>query len=255
MDHDLTVPRILFIPDRFADYRMWSTISDQLEGRAEVMHFDQHEQMPWTNPDGGFLAAVRRLAEGQPFSIVVAAGQAARFGFAVAEAGLACSVVLFYPSPDCLLAEIPDVDYAELLKPYVPAISAVRDGDVAQLRDVLVQAARDAAGPDADPRELQTLTDMLTDHAAELLTELQATQAAADADSMPPDPPWLRQPWIGRLATLTVPVTAVITPGNTAVADVIAGRAQHGEVVILPQLAPAALPSGSAEVILRILDR
>src|ERR1700726_4286719 len=114
----MTMPRILFVPDRFTDYRLWSDIPDWIQGRAEVIHFDQHEQMPWTGADGRFLAAVRRLAGAGVFDIVVAAGQAARFAFAIAEAGLARGLIFIYPWPDRLPDELPDTDLAEVLKPY-----------------------------------------------------------------------------------------------------------------------------------------
>lgn len=165
----MTMPWILFVPDQFTDYRMWSDIPDWIQGRAEVIHFDQHEQIPWADAGGGFLAAVRRLAGAGVLDIVVAAGQAARFAFAIAEAGLARGLIFIYPSPDCLLDEPPDVDLAEVLKPYLPVVAAVREGHIDRLRDVLVQVACDTAGPDAEPRELQRLIDMLTDHAGELL--------------------------------------------------------------------------------------
>jgi hypothetical protein len=40
----VTLPRILFVPDRFSDYRMWSDIPDRLAGRVEAIHFEQHRQ-------------------------------------------------------------------------------------------------------------------------------------------------------------------------------------------------------------------
>jgi hypothetical protein len=251
----MTMPRILFVPDRFTDYRLWTDIPDRIQGRAEVIHLDQHEQIPWAGAGGGFLAAVRRLAGAGVFDIVVAAGQAARFAFAIAEAGLARGLIFVYPWPDCLLDELPDADLAEVLKPYLPVAAAVREGDIDRLRDVLVQVACDTAGPDAEPRELQRLIDMLTDHAGELLTSLRATQAAAAADPSPPDPLWLERPWIDRLATLTVPVIAIVAPGSTALGDMITRRARDAEIVVADQLVPVALPSGSAEVIVRMLDR
>jgi hypothetical protein len=84
---------------------MWSDIPDRIQGRAQVVHFDRHEQVPWTAADGGFLSTARRLARDGTFDIAAAAGQAARFGFAVAKAGLARGVVFFYPSLDRVLDE------------------------------------------------------------------------------------------------------------------------------------------------------
>src|ERR1700684_1063584 len=117
--------RVLFIPDRFMDYRMWADIPDRVRGCAEVIHFDQHEQVPWAEADGGgFLNSVRRLAADGSLDIVVAAGQAARFGFATAEAGLARGVLFFYPSLDRVLDEVTsrmgDGDAAGGLGAYLP---------------------------------------------------------------------------------------------------------------------------------------
>src|SRR5215831_2264900 len=105
----MRMPRVLFIPDRYMDYRMWDDIPEHLEGRAEIDHFDQHEQMPWAEDNDVFVAASRRLSAGATWAVVAAVGQAARFGFAVAEAGLAQALVLFQPSFDRLPDEI-DVD-------------------------------------------------------------------------------------------------------------------------------------------------
>jgi hypothetical protein len=252
--------RILFIPDRFMDYRMWSDVPDRIRARAEVIHFDQHEPVPWTEADGGFLDAVRRLAFGGPFDLVAAAGQAARFGFAVAEAGLARGVVFFYPSPDRRLdeamASLADADPAGDLGLYLPVVDALHEGDAGRRRDVLMQAVRDAAGPGVESGELAWVVDMVSDHAAEFFTELLAAQAATAADPPEPDPPWLERPWIDRLGALTIPVTAVVAPNGVALGDAIARRARDAEIIVAsPGLTPIAAPGQSAEALLRMLDR
>jgi hypothetical protein len=254
------MPRILFIPDRFMDYRMWFDIPDQVQGRAEVIHFDQHEQIPWTAANGGFRDAARRLAAGRSFDIVVAAGQAARFGFTVAEAGLARSAVFFYPSLDSTLdevmADMGDVDPAEVLGPYLPVADALHEEDASRRRDILVQVVRETAGPDVEPGELARVVDMIGDHAAEFFAELEAARAAAAADRPQPDPPWLERPWIDRLAALTIPVLAVVAPHGAAIGEVITRRAEDAEIVVAsPRLTPVAASSRSAEALLRMLDR
>ena len=84
----MSLPSILFIPDRFGDYRLWSDIPDRLQGRAQAIHFDQHD-VPWMSVNGEFLEKARQLAPDGSFHIVAAHGGAARFAFALAEAGLA----------------------------------------------------------------------------------------------------------------------------------------------------------------------
>jgi hypothetical protein len=255
------MPRILFIPDQFTDYRMWSDIPDRIGGRAEVIHFDRHEQIPWTaGAGGGFLDAVRRLAPDGSLDIVVAAGQAARFGFAVAEAGLARGVVFFYPWLDRPLDEVgsslDDAGAAEALDPYRPVAAALHEEDASRRRDILVQVIRDNAGPDAEPGELERAVSMITDHAAEFFAEMEEAQAAGAAGFPPPDPPWLERPWIDRLAALTVPVVAVASPRGAAIGEAIADRARDAEIVLAsPGLMLIAAPDRSAEALIRMLDR
>ncbi len=80
----MAVPGVLFIPDRFMDYRMWSDIPERLHGRARVIHFDQEAPIPWAEgPNDEFIGAARRMALAQGVQVVAAAGQAARFGFAL----------------------------------------------------------------------------------------------------------------------------------------------------------------------------
>lgn len=256
------MPRIMLIPDQYMDYRMWSGIPDRIQGRAEVIYFDQHGQIQWADSNGGFLAAVRRLSDGRPFDIVTAAGEAARFAFTVAAAGLAKGVVFLYPSPDRMLGEISDVDLTEALTPYLPfspaVLEAVQEGDAGQLRDALVHVVRDTTGPDADARGLQLLADMFTDHAGEFLSDLQAIQAAAVADPPPPTPPWLERPWIDRVGALTVPITAVVNSRQVAIGKAISRSAGQAEVVEAgPRLAATAIPDPGqfSAVLLRMLDR
>lgn len=254
------MPSILLVPDRFADYRMWSDIPDRIQARAQVVHFDRHEQVPWTAPDGGFLTTARRLAHDGTFDIVAAAGQAARFGFAVAEAGLARGVVFFHPSVDRVLDEavssMADIELTEVLGPYVPIVGAMQERDASRRRDILLRVARDTAGPDAASGELECIEGMIIDHAEEFFAYLRVTVDAAAAGPAQPAPPWLERPWIDRLADLPIPVTAVVAPRNRAIGDEIASRAADAEIIVAsPRMAPVAEPGRSAGILARMLDR
>ena len=41
------MPSVLFIPDRFMDYRMWGEVPDLIRDRASVVHLDQCMHIPW----------------------------------------------------------------------------------------------------------------------------------------------------------------------------------------------------------------
>lgn len=253
---------VLFIPDRFMDYRLWSDIPDRIRGRARAIHFDQHAQIPWTAGNGGeFLEAAGRLAAGGSFPVAAAAGQAARFAFALAEAEMAKGLVFFGASLD----RIPDdvgadvfgaVDWDLTLDPYLPIVSALDEPDAGRRRDILLRVIRDTAAADAEPAQLALAAEMMSDHSEELFTDLRASAAAGADGQLPPVPPWLQRPWFDRLAELSVPVTAV---GAGVSASAIARRARDAEIIdaagggLTP--APAAGRARAAEAILRMLDR
>lgn len=261
----VTLPRILFIPDRFSDYRMWSDIPDRLAGRVEAIHFEQHRQIPWSiGPTRDFADTARALAAGSGFDIVAGAGQAARFAFALAEDGLAEGLVLFNPSLDCVPDDI-HLDFSGLgdldhvLDPYMPVVEALDDPDPARRREIFLQGMRDTAGPDAEPAELELANAMFSDHADEFLAnlrDLRDTATAAADGPVQPDPPWLLRPWLGRLAELLAPVTAV---GAGAYGEGIARRARDAEIVEVSGggvlLAPAESRARAAEALLHMLDR
>lgn len=252
---------VLFIPDRFMDYRMWSDIPDRIRGRARAIHFDQHAQIPWAAGNGEFLHAAGRLAPGGSFHVVAAAGQAARFAFALAEAGTAKGLVFFGASLDRLPDDVDAdlfgaVDQDLTLDPYLPIASALDEPDAGRRRDILLQVIRDTADADAEPAQLALAAEMMSDHSEELFTDLRAIATAGVDGPLPPVPPWIQRPWFDRLAELTVPVTAV-GPGLSASA--IARRARDAEIIdaagggVTP--APAAGRARAAEAILRMLDR
>lgn len=241
---------------------MWSDIPARLEGRCEAIHFEQHRQIPWTTgPTREFADTARALAAEGGFDIVVGAGQAARFAFALAEARLANGLVLFNPSLDCVPDDI-KVDFSGLgdldhvLDPYLPLVEVLDDPDPARQRDIVLQVMRDTAGPDAEPAELELAKAMFSDHAEEFFADLRDTATAAADGRVPPDPPWLLRPWLDRLAELVVPVTAV---GAGRYGEAIARRAPDAEIVEVSGggalLAPAESRARAAEALLRMIAR
>ncbi|MGO8957009.1 MAG: hypothetical protein ACLQFR_06545 [Streptosporangiaceae bacterium] len=255
----MTLPCVLFIPDRFEDYRRWSDIPDRLQGRAQLIHFEQHAHIPWTTgATAEFADAARCLAPDGTFDIVVGAGQAARFAFALAEAGLAKGLVFFQPSldriPDDLLVDWSAVD--EGIELTLPIVDAVDEPDPARRRDIFLQVLSDIAESDTDAAELELANAMITDHADEYFADLQEVKAAAADERMQPDPPWLLRPWIDRIAALSVPVTTV---GHFSIGEAIARRAQDAEVIDVMGggaiMAPAESRARATEALLRMLDR
>jgi hypothetical protein len=257
------VADVLFIPDQFADYRMWSDIPDRLAGRARATHFDKHAQIPWTADNDEFLDAAAPLAAGGSFDVVAAAGQAARFAFALAEAHMAKGLVLFGASLDRRLDDADadrlrasDRDLEHVLEPYLPIASALDEPDPGRRREILLRVLRDTAEPDTEPAQLALAVAMMGDHSEELFTYLRASAAETADAELPPDPPWLRRPWFDRLPELTVPVMAI---GAGVSANAIARHAQDAEIIeaagggVVP--APAAARAKAAEAILRMLDR
>jgi hypothetical protein len=253
----MIMPRVLFIPERFQDYRMWYDIPHRLRRRGEVIHFDQHERVPWTADSAEIVDPARRLAPDRGFDIVAGAGGAARFAFALAEAGLAKGLVFFQPVLDAIRDDVP-VDLSgldEAIEPFRPIIGALHDPDPRRRRDILLQTVRDTVGPDRDPAGVELELAMMSDHAEELFAHLQDIAAAADHGDVPPDPPWMQRPWIDRLADLAVPVTAI---GVGPFPEAIARRARNAEVVLAVGsggMAPPADRARAAEALLRMLDR
>jgi len=250
------VPRILFVPDRFMDYRMWSDIPDRLAGRAEIVHVDQREQIPWGEADEVFVAATRHLAAGSSKRVVAAAGQAARFGFALAEAGLAEGLAFFTPSLD----RLPDgstVDFSaldEVIRPYEPIVDALDEPDPARQKETLLAVLRETAGLYLEPAQVEIARDMMSDHADEYFAHLRALAAEAEGPTRP-DPPWVERPWVDRLGELAVPVTVVGSRGP--VWETIARRARDAEITVAAGtgLAPAEDRARAADALVRTLDR
>lgn len=259
----MTKPRILFIPEQHTDYRMWSDIPDRIRERAEPVHFDQHEQIPWATGNGDVMAAARRLAGDGSFDAVTTSDHSARFGFAIAEAGLAKGLVLFRPEldsiPDDLSADLSNLE--EMLEPFLPLYDVVRDpgADVARFREVFGQVIRDTAVPGLPLDQLELALAMYSDHADEQFEYLRKLAAATDSRVRQPDPPWIQHPWIDRLQDLAVPVTAAVTARSLEWGNVIARRARDAEIVVISHgwtgLAPVADRIQAAEILLQMLDR
>ncbi len=245
--------KVLLIPDELMDHRMWHEFPDRMRYHAEMIHLDENARIPWTaGGEDGLVDAVRPLAAAGNFDVVVAAGQAARFGVAIAQAGLADGLMLFYPSPDRPMEEVTsgagDVDPAGVLAPYLPVIDALRETDASRRREILLDVARDTAGPDVDAAELERALGMIGDHAEELFAELR-TQ---------PDQPWPERPWIDHVAGLRVPVTVVVAPtgAGQALGEAIARRAGDAEVVVAsPRVTPVAETGRSVRTLLLLLGR
>lgn len=258
--------RVLFIPDRYTDYRLWHDIPECLQGRALVIHYDQHAPVPWSSVNGDFLHTARRLAGNGSFDIVVAAGQAARFAFALAEAGMAKGVVFFQPTLDSIPDDV-DVnittddldrmsdDFENIYQPFLD--TALVEDDPERQQEMFAALLRDTAG-DNDAAEEQLGVAMYSDHAEEYFADLRAIKAAADERRPQPDSPWLVSPWIDRLGGLAIPVTAVVLPSRRSEGEAIARRARDAEIVEAEGsggLAPAADRARGAEALLHMLDR
>jgi hypothetical protein len=258
--------RVLFIPDQYTDHRMWHDIPERLQGHAVVIHYDQHAPVPWSSVNGDFLDTARRLSGNGGFDIVVAAGQAARFAFALAETGMAKGVVFFQPSLDSILDDVDvnitddDLDrmsdaFENIYQPFLD--TALTEDDPERQREMFAALLRDTAG-DLDPAELQLGVAIYSDHSQEYFADLQSLKTAADKRRQQPDSPWLASPWIDRLGELAIPVTAVVVSRRRSEGEAIARRARDAEIVEAEGsggLAPPADRAKGAEAVLRMLDR
>lgn len=259
----MTKPRILFIPDQFTDYRMWSDIPDRTAERAEAVHFDQHEQIPWEADSGDVLAVARLLVGDGRFDVVTTSTHSTRFGFAIAEAGLAKGLVLFEPTLNSFPDDVP-IDLSgleESLTPFVPAAEVVRDSEATldRFREVILQVYRDIAVADMPTDQLELMLAMHSDHAEEYFLQLRKLAEASDSQVRQPDPPWMEHPWIDRLENLDAPVTAAVKAKGIEVGNAIARRAGDAEVVVISEgwvgLAPVADRIKAAGILLEMLDR
>ena len=233
--------RVLLIPDRFSDYRMWGGIPDRLARRAEVSQLDRLMELPW----GGSSAAVVDLARGRwpgGWDVVVAAGRASPFAVTLAAAGLALGIVL--AEPEIPFDRIPDdVEFAldppdaNVLAPYEPLVSAMYDASPERWREMVIDVLRQTTRPDLPPAELELAVQIATDHAADMRAELLAFAAADAADRELPDAVQLAQlhargRWLDQLATLAIPVMTVVPAPMRPYAQTVSRYAADAEIVI-----------------------
>jgi hypothetical protein len=256
---------VLFIPDRFTDYRLWSDIPTRIGGRAEVIHFDQHDPIPWAAASGEFVDTARGLAGGGRFHVVAAAGQADRFALALAEAGLARGLVLVHPPipaeiPASLRPDWSDPAVRQLIeeaaKSMAPLAEVIDDPDPSPKRDAFLASIREE-GRDLEPAVLELAMSMYGDHADEMFAWMQSL-AASEEEGDDPGRPAGGQAWLDYLAPVAVPVILVMPPLGMALGEACAERARDAEVVALRPgggLVPAEDRARAAEVILRMLDR
>ncbi len=261
--------RVLLIPDRFSDYRMWGGIPDRLAHSAEVSHLDRLIQLPWSGGSGAIVELVRGQRPGG-WDVVAAAGQASPFAVALAAAGLARGLVL--AEPEIPFNRIPDdVEFAldlpdeHVLAPYQPLVSALHEAGPEQWRDLTIDVLRQTARRDLPPGELDLAVQIATDHAAEVRAELLAFAAADAAERELPDDVQLAQlhargRWLDQLATLTVPVMTVVPAPMRHYAQTVSRYAAEAEIVITGStIQPGGAREGArdqaAVAIERMLDR
>lgn len=262
------VRRVLFIPQRFSDYRMWGDIPARLAGRAKAIHLDQHLQLAWAD-SRTVVASVRGLLAPGGCDVAVAAGDTCPFAVELADAGLAGSLVLL--DPEIPFDRIPDdveVSFGavpdDILAPYEPIVSALHDADPDEWRDLIVGLVRQTMAAGADPAELERAVSIAADHAAEVRAELQAFAAADAAERDLPDEVQLarfrtRGRWLDQLASLTLPVVTVVPAAARSRATTLSRLAPPQHEVVLTQARYVLLPGGrdgqAAAAIERMLDR
>jgi hypothetical protein len=261
--------RVLLIPARFTDWRMWAGIPDRLARRAAVSHLDQLISLPWAAaPD-----AVVGLTRGQPpreWDVVVAAGQACPFAVALAAAGLGRGLVLI--QPEIPFDRIPeDVDPgpatpdSDALAPYEVLVGAMHAATPQEWRALLTQTIRQTAPPDLPHDELHLMVQLAGDHAAEVRAELLDFERAEVTERyLPGDAGWLwrrdRGRWLDQLATLTQPVLPVIPGPERFIGEAIGRIARNPETLVVTErgIVPpstAVARDQAAGAIERLLDR
>lgn len=261
----MTRQRVLFMPGRFVDYRLWSDIPDRIRPQAEPIHFDQHYEIHWTGADHEFVDSARSLANGAPFDVVASAREADRLAFSLAEAGLTRGLVLF--QPDLPLSAIPgvrpdlsDVDFEQMRETvdngYPPLEGAIHQSDPAVRRNALVSFVRNYAGVHLEPHELELAISMASDHADEIFGSVD-TFLAANAEGRVPEKRWTDRDWLAQFTAATVPIALIVPKRARPFADAIA--TDH-DVEIVTYGGTAGLASEDdrargAETILRVLNR
>jgi hypothetical protein len=228
--------RVLLIPARFTDWRMWGGIPDRLARHAAVSHLDQLISLPWAAAPDAVVGLTRSHAP-DGWDVVVAAGQACPFAVAVAAAGLGRSLVLI--QPEVPFDRIPpDVDLGpaspglDAPAPYEVLIGAMHSATVEEWRALLTQTIQQTAPPGLPDGELDLLVQIAGDHAAEVRAELLDFERAEVAERyLPDDAQWLwrreRGRWLDQLATLTQPVLTIVPDPERFIGETIGRIARN----------------------------
>jgi hypothetical protein len=262
------VQRVALIPDRYSDHRMWADLPDRLAYRAEVIHLDEHIQLPWAAGEAAIVAAARVALSSDGCDVAAAAGQACPFAVALGRAGLARSLVLFAPEipfdriPDDvdLTLDLPDNDF---LAPYQPLIDALTKADPGDWRALLTDVIRQTAPTTTAPGELDLAIAIARDHAEEMRAELQAFAADSAVDRDLPDDVQRAQlrargQWLDYLAALRVPIL-VVAPGRSRfLAQTITRLASYASALLTDgadTFAPGGSRAAAVAAVESMLDR
>jgi hypothetical protein len=189
--------RVLLIPARFTDWRMWAGIPDRLARRAAVTHLDQLISLPWAAAPDAIVGLARSQEPGE-WDVVVAAGQACPFAVALAAAGLGRGLVLI--QPEIPFDRIPeDVDPglampdSAALAPYEVLVGAMHAATPQEWRSLLTQTIRQTVPPDLPHDELHLMVQLAGDHAAEVRAELLDFERPEMSERyLPRDAGWCR---------------------------------------------------------------
>jgi len=263
------VQRVLLIPDRFTDWRMWAGIPDRLARRAAVSHLDQLISLPWAAAPDAVVGLARSQAP-DGWDVVVAAGQACPFAVALAAAGLAHGLVLL--QPEIPFDRIPeDVDLGpatpdpDAAAPYEVLIGAMHAVTPEEWRELLTQTIRQTVPRGVPDGELDLMLQLAGDHAAEVRAELLDFERAELAERyLPSDAPglWRRERgrWLDQLATLTLPVVAIVPGPERFVGETIGRITRNLETLVVTEqgIVPPSTTAArdqAATAIERLLDR
>jgi hypothetical protein len=261
--------RVLLIPARFTDWRMWAGIPHRLARRAAVSHLDQLISLPWAAGPEAVVGLVRAEAPGG-WDVVVAAGQACPIAVALAAAGLCRGLVLIQPEvPFDRIAEDVDLGPAthdlDASAPYEVLVGAMHAATPEEWRVLLTQTIRQTAPPGLSPGELDLVVQLAGDHAIEVRAELLDFERAESSERYLPEDAqrlWRRERgrWLDQLATLTLPVLAVVPGGERYIGQTIGRIARNLETLVVTEqgIVPPSTEAArelAAAAIERLLDR
>jgi hypothetical protein len=226
------MPRLIMIPPRFADRRIWADLPACLPGEPEIVFCEQ------CSPASGSAAfpGVRALIAAQPAAVdaVIAAGDGARMAVGAALDGLVSGVVLLQPALDGIPEELGPADYSgleERVALFAPLLTAVHEADPVKWRALVEEVVDRAIGARLAPDDAVLIRDVTADHASEIQDKLQRA-VAAQARGEQQEPPAPGQRWIDRIRELSVPLSVVSTRSGFRAAETLAARAQRGQAFL-----------------------